>query len=103
MLAPLNTSVSKSAWPSTLSLPSPGFQTKMSLPEPRAAVSLPRPPPDRVITVSAEQQVRPVAADHGVVAGAAVEREVDESGQAIAGGDGVVACGRTDPRPLQRC
>ena len=44
MLAPLNSSVSVPAWPSTMSLPSPGFQTKVSSPAPRRPTSLPRPP-----------------------------------------------------------
>ena len=43
-LAPLNTSVSVPAWPSTMSLPSPGFQMNVSLPLPSRATSLPRPP-----------------------------------------------------------
>ena len=43
-LAPLNTSVSVPAPPSTMSLPSPGFHTKVSLPSPRSAKSLPWPP-----------------------------------------------------------
>ena len=33
-LAPLNSIVSVPAWPSTVSLPSPGFQTKVSSPAP---------------------------------------------------------------------
>ena len=44
MLEPLNCIVSVPSWPSTVSLPSPGFQTKVSLPAPSKAVSLPRPP-----------------------------------------------------------
>ena len=48
MLAPLKTSVSVPAPPSTTSLPSPGFQMNVSLPLPSNASSLPRPP----VTVS---------------------------------------------------
>ena len=44
MFAPLNSSVSTPAWPSTMSLPSAGFQTNVSLPPPSKATSLPRPP-----------------------------------------------------------
>ena len=44
MLAPLNSSVSVPAWPSTTSLPSPGFQMNVSLPAPSSATSSPRPP-----------------------------------------------------------
>ena len=44
MLAPLKSIVSVPSWPSTVSLPSPGFHTKVSSPAPSSAVSLPRPP-----------------------------------------------------------
>ena len=44
MLAPLNSSVSVPAWPSTVSLSSPGFQTNVSSPAPSKARSLPSPP-----------------------------------------------------------
>ena len=43
-LAPLNSIVSVPVWPSTVSLPSPGFQTNVSSPAPRKATSLPLPP-----------------------------------------------------------
>ena len=43
-LEPLNCKVSVPPWPSTVSLPSPGFHTNVSLPVPRKATSLPRPP-----------------------------------------------------------
>ncbi len=41
---PLNSIVSKPAWPSSVSLSSPGFHTKVSSPAPMNAVSLPSPP-----------------------------------------------------------
>src|SRR5262245_53062680 len=44
MLAPLNRSVSVPAWPSTVSLASPGFQMNVSSPAPSNATSLPVPP-----------------------------------------------------------
>ena len=44
MFAPLNSSRSKPAWPSTVSLSSPGFQTNASSPAPIRAVSSPSPP-----------------------------------------------------------
>ena len=47
MLAPLNSIVSKPSWPSSVSLSSPGFQTKVSSPSPMSAVSLPSPPLNR--------------------------------------------------------
>ena len=74
---PLNTSVSKPAWPSTTSLPSPLFQTNVSLPAPRNAVSAPLPP----TTVSL-----PRAAVEGVVAGAAVEGVVAVAAEQMCGG-----------------
>ena len=43
-LAPLKSIVSKPSWPSSVSLSSPGFQTKVSSPAPIRAVSLPSPP-----------------------------------------------------------
>ena len=77
-LAPLNTSVSVPCRPSTTSLPSPGFQTKVSLPVPRKATSLPRPPYHGVVAVTADQHVVAVAAGDGVVAGAAIDRQLHE-------------------------
>jgi hypothetical protein len=62
--------VSNPPWPSTLSLPSPGFQMKVSSPSPRSATSLPVP----LMTVIA------VAPDHPVTAVAAVDRELDQAG-----------------------
>ena len=81
-LAPLNTSVSVPAWPSTVSLPSPGFQTNVSLPAPSRAVSLP---------CAANDEVVALAADDLVIAGAAIDREVDLAGLEGGGVDGVVA------------
>ncbi len=43
-LAPLKASVSVPFWPSTMSLPSPGFHKNVSLSSPSRATSLPRPP-----------------------------------------------------------
>ena len=48
MLAPLNSSVSEPAWPSTVSLPSPGFQTNVSSPAPEQG---------HVVAVAAVDQV----------------------------------------------
>ena len=63
MLAPLNSSVSVPAWPSTMSLPSPGFQMNVSLPAPSSATSSPRPPVDDVVAVAADQRVVALAAE----------------------------------------
>ena len=70
-LEPLNSIVSEPACPSTVSLPSPGFQTKVSSPAPMKATSLPRPPIDQVVAL---------AADEDVVAVAAVEGQSDRTG-----------------------
>ena len=58
--------------PSTVSLPSPGFQTNVSSPAPREATSFPRPPLTKSL---------PRAAGDGVVAIAAVDREIDLPGR----------------------
>ena len=47
MLAPLNTIVSAPAWPSIVSLPSPGFQTNVSSPARRPGHVVARPPMTR--------------------------------------------------------
>ena len=46
---------------------------------------------DDVVAVAAEQRVVAVAAGDGVVAGAAVDGELDEVGEAVTGGDDIVA------------
>ena len=73
MLAPLKSIVSKPAWPSSVSLSSPGFQTKVSSPAPMQR---------RVVAVAAVDQVVALAADEHVVAEAAVDRELDAVGLA---------------------
>ena len=75
------------AWPSTVSLPSPGFQTNVSLPAPSRAVSLP---------CAAKDEVVALAADDLVIAGAAVDREVDLAGFERGSIDGVVAAQAVD-------
>ena len=80
MLAPLKSIVSVPAWPSTVSLPSPGFHWKMSSPAPRKADVVAPVAVDEVVAVAAEQHVVAVAAEDRVVAGAAVERQLDDAG-----------------------
>ena len=70
MLAPLNCKVSLPPWPSTMSLPSPGFHTNVSSPAPRKA---------DVVAASADDQVVALAAGEDVVAVAAVERQRDHA------------------------
>ena len=66
MLAPLNCRVSKPSWPSTMSLPSPGFQTKVSSPRPCCSV-VTAAAVNEVVAVAAEQQVDAVAASERVL------------------------------------
>ena len=70
-LAPLNSIVSKPAWPSSVSLSSPGFQTNVSSPAPMQG---------DVVAVAAVDQVVALAAEEHVVAEAAVHRELDAVG-----------------------
>ena len=95
-LEPLNCIVSVPSWPSTVSLPSPGFHTKVSSPAPMKATSLPRPPMIEVVAVAADQHVVAVAADDLVVAGAAVHRQLDHAGGQRGRVDGVVAAQSVD-------
>ena len=55
---------------------------------------------DDVVAVAAEQRVVAVAAGDGVVAGAAVDGELDQGGQAIAGGEDVIAAIDVDDEVL---
>ena len=82
-LAPLNSERVDAGLTLDESLPSPGFQTNMSSPAPvRRAESLP---------VAADQQSSPSPPVMRVVARAAVEGELDQASQAVAGLDDVVA------------
>ena len=91
MLAPLNWSVSVPSWPSTVSLPSPGFQTKVSSAGAAEQGIIAAAAGDEVVAIAAEQPVGAVAAGDGVVTGAAVHGNRDEAGETVAGGEGVVA------------
>ena len=90
-LEPLNCNVSWPPWPSTTSLPSPGFQTKVSSPAPRKADVVAATADDGVVAVAADQHVVAVAAGDGVIARAAIDGEGDQRGQAVACGEDVVA------------
>ena len=63
MLAPLNSIVSMPAWPSTVSLPSPGFQTNSVVAgaQERGVVAVAA--DDEVVAVAADEQCRRRAAD----------------------------------------
>ena len=91
MLAPLNCSVSMPAWPSTVSLSSPGFQTKVSSPAPMQR---------DVVAVAAVDEVVALAADQHVVAEAAVERQLHCAGREAGGVDHVVAAQAVDDEPV---
>ena len=99
-LAPLNTSVSVPSWPSTVSLPSPGFHTKVSLPVAQERGVAAAAAGDEVVAVAAEQQVVAVAAGDGVVAGTAIDGELRGSGRQGGGIDDVVAGERADDEPV---
>ncbi len=86
--------------PKTVSLPSPGFHTNVSSPSPSEAVSLPRPPTTRSLPAPPISLVGAVAARDRVIAVAAIEREADEAGEPIAGGDDVVAAASVEDKAL---
>ena len=73
----------------------------VSSPAPSNAVSLPRPPVDDVIAVAAEQHVVSVAAGDHIVARTAVDCEVDEMREPVAGRDDIVATIRVDDEVLR--
>ena len=58
---------------------------------------------DDVVAVAADQHVVAVAAGDRVVARAAIERELDQAGEAIAGGDDVVAAIGMERRGSRWC
>ena len=64
MLEPLNASASLPAWPSTVSLPSPGSHWNVSLPEPELGAVGADVAVDEVVAGAAEQGVGAVAAAH---------------------------------------
>ena len=93
---PLNSIVSVPAWPSTVSLPSPGFHTNVSSPAPSKATSLPRPPSMKSLPSPPIRTSLPSPPSDRVVAGPAVHRQLDHAGGQVDRGDGVVAAERVD-------
>ena len=93
---PLKSIVSEPAWPSTVSLPSPGFQTKVSSPAPIKATSLPRPPSMKSLPSPPISTSLPSPPSDRVVAGPAVHRQPDHAGGQCRRGHGVVAAERVD-------
>src|SRR5262249_28122312 len=73
MLAPLKTSRSVPAPPSTTSLPSPGFQMNVSFAVAKQGRVVAAAAGDGVAAIAAEQDIGALAPDDGVVAGAAIE------------------------------
>ena len=98
MLEPLKSSVSLPAWPSTVSLPSPGSHWKRSSPLPRNAGVGADVAVDEVVALAAEERLGAAGADQRVVAVAAVERDrlVGEGAAALIDADLVVAASRVD-------
>ena len=89
--APLNSIVSKPPWPSSVSLSSPGFQTKVSSPAPIRAVSLPSPPLIRS---------PPSLPRRTSLAEAAVHRQLDAVGLERRRVDDVVAAQGVERQPV---
>ena len=83
--------VSVPSWPSTTSLPSPGAQRNVSLPAPRKATSSPWSPIAESLPSPPSSDVGAGAAGDRVVAGPAVEDELDGAGRQAGGVDAVVA------------
>ena len=76
-LEPLKARVSKPAWPSTTSLPSPAFQTEEVVAGAEQGDVVAVAAGDRVVAVAADEDVGAEAADDRIVAGAAVERRAE--------------------------
>ena len=102
MFAPRKSRVSAPAWPSTVSLPSPGFHTKRSLPAPRRATSSPLSAGHEVVAVTADQEVGALAACDGVVAEAAVDRQLRHGRRKSSSVDRVVAVETVDDERVVR-
>ena len=99
-LEPLNSSVSVPAWPSTVSLPSPGSHWNVSSPAPRKRDVVALAAVDEVVAVAADQHVGAAAAEDRVVAGAAVERELDDAGRERRCRQRIVAAEAVDDEPV---
>ena len=85
MPEPLNSRVSVPAWPSTVSLPSPGSHRNDVVAGAQQGHVVAVLAVDEVVAVAAEQRVDAVAAEERVVARPAVDGELDQGGQ-VAGG-----------------
>ena len=86
--------------PSTESLPSPGSHTNVSSPAPEEGRVVALSAVDQVVAVAAAQPVVAVAAGDQVVALAAVDGDLDQGGQAVAGGERVVPAVQVDDQVL---
>ena len=85
---PKNSIVSVPSWPSMVSLPS-RIHWKTSSPTPRNATSLPLSP--AVFAIAAEEHVGALPAQERVVAGPAIDGQLDDAGGQRGGRHGVVA------------
>ena len=90
-LEPLKSSVSLPAWPSTVSLPSPGSHWKWSSPAAEEGGVGSDVAVDVVVAFAAVEGVCSVAAAEVVVAVAALQGECGDGGEAVLAGDRVVA------------
>ena len=98
MLAPLNSIRSAPSWPSTVSLPSPGFQTNVSSPAPAGPVSLPRPPVIRSFPSPPSSRSAPSPPVIVSLPAPPSTRDLDQGGQPVAGGERVVPAVRLTTR-----
>ena len=79
------------SWPSTTSLPSPGSHWKRSSPAPMKPTSLPCWPSTKSLPSPPRMMSAPLLPSRCVVAGAAVDRELDQRGQVAGRRERVVA------------
>ena len=77
---PKKSIVSVPSWPSMVSLPSPGSHWKTSSPAPMKATSLPLSPKMKSLPSPPRNTSAPWRAEERVVAGAAVDRQLDDAG-----------------------
>ncbi len=73
--------MSEPSWPSTVSLPSPGFHWNIVVAGAQEGNVVAVVAEDEVVAVAADEHVGALAAEQGVVAGAAVERELHDAGR----------------------
>ena len=102
MFEPKKSRASLPAWPSTVSLPSPGSHWNVSSPPPSSAESAPWLPSTTSSPAPPSRTSAPSAAEQRVVALAAVDRQRGQRREVAGGGDRVVAAEAEDDQALDR-